>query len=284
MTAARDLEGFERLASGDSSAFREARLVVHWLAQLPSAAGASLAPAMDDFSHTSLSWLAEQELLAGVVLPDERRAALDVGGLRLLVLAADGTVAGEMALRGATLDEARSWLGGELGGEVKLPEHELPVHPIGEGAPVPDVATSDLNDLARWFGNAARVLDQVTALHEHAAEVRCWPHHFDIATLISLDPAGATDAEEARSVGVGMTPGDGGVSVPYFYITPWPYPPADQLPKLEGGGHWNTEGWVGALLRGDELHGDAATQRDQVAAFVTSAVSASLTLLSVGTV
>ncbi|MBW2461894.1 MAG: hypothetical protein JRH11_09615 [Deltaproteobacteria bacterium] len=279
MSTALHLDGFEGLASGDSSAFREARLVVHWLAQLPSAAGASLAPAVADFSHTALSWLADAGLLAGVVLPDGRRAALDVGGLRLLVLAADGTVGSEMGLRGVKLDEARSWLGGELGGEVKFPEHELPAHPVGEGAPVPDVAASDVNQLARWFGNAARVLNQVTDLHEHAAEVRCWPHHFDIATLISIDPAGAKGAEEARSIGVGMTPGDGGVPVPYFYITPWPYPPADRLPGLEGGGHWNTKGWVGAVLRGDEMRGDADDQRDQITAFVTSAIDASAALL-----
>lgn len=279
MSGLAEVTGFERLHGSDTPAFRDARLVVHWLAQLPSAAGTTLAPAVEDFSHTSLVWLRDQGLLAGAVLPDGRRAALDIAALKLLVLSADGTPSAELALRGATLRSALEWLGSQLGGELKLPTHELPHHVVGEGASVPGVSPDDLEELGRWFANAARILEGVTALHDHAAPVRCWPHHFDIATLLSLDAGAGVSPEEARSVGVGMTPGDGGVDVPYFYVTPWPYPPVDQPPGLDGGGHWNTEGWVGALLRGDAIEGDAGAQRDQVAAFVTSAVTASMGLL-----
>ena len=81
--------------------------------------------------------------------------------------------------------------------------------------------------------------------------MRCWPHHFDVASLITLD-AGA-DAEEARTIGVGFSPGDGSYDQPYFYVTPWPYPEADDLPSLAGGAHWHTEGWIGAVLTAERV-------------------------------
>jgi hypothetical protein len=58
--------------------------------------------------------------------------------------------------------------------------------------------------------------------------VRCWPHHFDIATLLSL---GRGDPEGAAAIGIGMSPGDAYYPQPHFYISPWPAPPADALPR-----------------------------------------------------
>ena len=49
-------------------------------------------------------------------------------------------------------------------------------------------------------------LEGLVAVTPHASEVRCWPHHFDIATLIEV--VGATGAEPAHTIGAGMGPGD----------------------------------------------------------------------------
>ena len=68
--------------------------------------------------------------------------------------------------------------------------------------------------------------------------MRTWPHHYDSATLILLDPA--ETGEDARSINVGMSPGDGSYAEPYWYVTPWPPPPEktilEHLPPLEGKG------------------------------------------------
>ena len=83
------------------------------------------------------------------------------------------------------------------------------------------------------------------------AEVRCWPHHFDVAALLPLDPDG--DPEQARAVGVGFSPGDRSYAEPYFYVSPWPYPDAGELPRLPEGARWHTEGWVGLVLTAERI-------------------------------
>ena len=108
--------------------------------------------------------------------------------------------------------------------------------------------------------------------------MRLWPHHFDIATLWTLDAG--VDAEEARSVGMGLSPGDGTYAQPYWYVTPWPYPQAtaEELPPLPAG-RWHAEarngGWTGAVLLGEEL----VVQTDPVStaqSFVQEACAAAL--------
>ena len=183
----------------------------------------------------------------------------------------------------AAIGSAVVALGAALVGVLRLPMPSvLPEsNPRVKLGPVKPFAGADETfvELSRYYSNSALVIGEITAADARASEMLCWPHHFDIATLLPLDAAADVSSEEARSVGIGMTPGDGGVDVPYFYVTPWPYPPVEGLPELDGGGHWNTEGWVGALLRGDAIEGDAGVQRDQVASFVTSAVAASISLL-----
>lgn len=64
-----------------------------------------------------------------------------------------------------------------------------------------------------------------------------------------------------RSVGVGLSPGDSGYPEPYVYVTPWPYP-TGELPALPWG-HWHTEGWTGAVLRGSALVQEPESSRSR---------------------
>ena len=81
------------------------------------------------------------------------------------------------------------------------------------------------------------------------------------------------DRDAKKSIGVGMTPGDGNYAEPYWYVTPWPYPAADDPPRLETG-TWHTDGWIGAVLTGSAVvaAGDARAQRDLSTNFVNSAI------------
>jgi hypothetical protein len=74
--------------------------------------------------------------------------------------------------------------------------------------------------------------------------VRCWPHHFDIALLVRLDEGGG---EEARSIGIGFSPGDEYYQEPYFYISPYPSPKNPTLPTLPPGGHLHTRDFFAAV-------------------------------------
>jgi hypothetical protein len=123
----------------------------------------------------------------------------------------------------------------------------------------------------------------VSIAEEGASPVRVWPHHFDIAVLIELgaEDDRPVDPEEARSVGVGMTPGDDSYPDPYWYVTPWPYPAATGLPKLPPPGAWHTDGWVGAVLGAADLvgAGDERAQATRAASFARAAIAGCRELL-----
>jgi hypothetical protein len=232
----------------------QARLALHWAAQLVSAPGASLLPAQADDSHTNLGWDSELGVLVGRnVGAQHLRAGLVFDGLELVVLDGERERA-SLRLAGRTMSQALAWLGREVAGDetaLTLPVYEMPADPVGEGAPFSDAGAAARTELAAWFAEAFASVARVVAADRSASPVRCWPHHFDVASLITLD-AGA-DAEAARSIGVGLSPGDGSYDQPYFYVTPWPYPDTKELPPLAAGAQWHTDGWTGAVLTAERV-------------------------------
>jgi hypothetical protein len=90
----------------------------------------------------------------------------------------------------------------------------------------------------------------------NASEVRCWPHHFDIATLIEV--------ARGKTIGVGMEPGDVYYDEPYFYVNLHPRPAAPPTALLGGHGTWHTHEWIGAVLPVSRLK---ANLDDDVRAF-----------------
>jgi hypothetical protein len=233
----------------------DARLAAHWAAQL-AAAPASLLPRAPDDSHASLEW--RSGVLFGAPV-DGRRAGLRVDELTLVI-----DSGASLPLSGRTLADGLAWLSERFGRAVVRPSHDLPASPIATGGAFPPV-TSALGDLARLFATADTTLRALAASTAGASPVRCWPHHFDIATLISLDAP-----HRETSIGAGLSPGDASYADPYWYVTPWPYPPLDRLPHLPAG-HWHTERWVGAVLPASEA---------PPAAFIAAAVAACRTLLA----
>lgn len=245
-----------------SETLQEARLLAHWAAQLPAAAG-HLVPHRPDFSHQALTWHpGEQALLTE---PIERaggvRAGLRVKDLTLLVVEGEERVA-EQGLGGSTLREGLSWLNVELkkrgsGGDIVRPDHPLPFHGVSEGV-LFDVDQAALEELARWVAVASARLEPIRVAHKRATPVRVWPHHFDVATLITVKAN--QDPEQAKTIGVGLSPGDEHYDEPYWYAAPWPYPADDvTLPILPGRGLWHLEGFTAAVL----LAHDMGEQREK---------------------
>src|SRR5262249_62334200 len=82
-----------------------------------------------------------------------------------------------------------------------------------------------LAELVAWFGNAGLSLGsiqrQMIGRKLAASPVRCWPHHFDIATLTTLP---ARNAGATGYVGAGLSPGDEYYDEPYFYVSVYPNP------------------------------------------------------------
>lgn len=258
-----------------------ARVQLHWAAQLLSAPGVSLLPAAEDYSHTNLGWDPELDVLSGRNVGSvPLRAALVFEGLELAVLDSERERS-SMRLAGHTVQQGLSWLARELACDdtaLALPVHDMPSHPVGEGGVFSDAGAQARSELAAWFANAFSLILEVAADEATASPVRCWPHHFDVASLITLDAG--VGAEEARSIGVGFSPGDGSYDQPYFYVTPWPYPDATNLPSLAAGMDWHTSGWTGAVLTAERLLSVPPGEQQRTARkALGSAVAASRELL-----
>lgn len=266
-----------------------ARLESHWAVQPVGMVGKQLLEAVPDHSHGSLEWLDGLGALAGQPLQDGWRVALRVASQELLVVDGPTEVSDSLELRSHTLAAASAWVHDRLlqrsemarGAEWRpVPPTDLPESPIGEGAPFGPAGAAHV-ELARWFGNVNGALRRVADREPAASPVRGWPHHFDLATLIVFDPD--IEAEKARSVGLGLSPGDGAIAEPYLYALPWPAPNPDALPTLTSG-RWVTGGWVGAALVGSDLvaAGDASGQAAAAAEFFDASLGALRELLDVG--
>ena len=264
---------------GLSTTLTDARLQVHHAAQLATAMGISYLPRRSDDSHTNLEWLSATGVLASRVVPGDPpfRIGVRVADLALCMLSGGDRLLGTIPLHGRTIDEAASWIRERIvdshadASRFTLARHYvIPHHPVDDGAPFNAGDRASFEQLAAWFELGASTLGRVRAANE-GSEIRCWPHHFDIATLITLAPP--------RTVGVGLEPGDVYYDEPYFYVNMRPEPPRDALTApLAGGGTWHTREWIGAVLPGSRIS-DAAPVREQVDAFLDSAVSACRALI-----
>jgi len=280
MTTTSAAVGWNALNPAIAKELVDARLQLHYAAQFATALGISyLAPRPDD-SHTNLGWDPKHEALRSRevrALSHGVRVAVRPRDMIIMVLL-DGSVGQRIPLHGSNISQVETELRSALsavgldGRRLTLRRHyDLPPHPVAERDRFDTGRTSDFAELANWYGNAAALLgDLRTGLA--SSEVRCWPHHFDIATLATFAPG--------RSSGIGMLPGDETYPEPYVYVNAYPAPRADRdRPPLDGGGTWNTDGWFGAVLTGSRVVADASAQADQLRAFLGSAVEACAHLL-----
>ena len=269
-----------RLGATAPDALTDARLQVHHATQIAVAATISYLPARPDDSHTALTW--SEPLRALVTEPVDARRPFQVA-LRpadlTLDLVRDGARSGRrFSLPGNTLASAYEWLGAaasEAGLDssrlTSRKHYTIANHPVAEGSPFALEPIDAYAELERYWSNASRVLADLVRATDAASSVLVWPHHFDIATLITLPP---TATAAVRTIGVGHSPGDEWYAEPYWYVGPTPRPSAADLPALDLG-HWHTKGWVGAaLLASDYVNGDSGKQRQTVSAFIDSAVQA----------
>ena len=260
-----------------------ARLLAHHAAQWASKTARANLDAVPDDGHASLTWDAAHEVLFCKPLSTsggDVRIGLRINGLALVILR-DRVILDTFELAGRRdsviavwLDSALRALGLKPASGVRLP-YTLPAHAVARGSAYNCNGEAEaLGELAQWVGAAAEVLEEVRTkfadVHPGAGPVCCWPHHFDIATLVRLEEG---SAETARSVGIGFSPGDEYYAQPYVYISPWPRPDIAALPQLPPPGHWHTQGFLGAVATGEAIlvhENRAAALRD----FIDAALGA----------
>lgn len=278
------LSGWQAVGRFPVDRLREPRIQLHYAAQVVAVPGRVLLPREPDFGNAALTWAPGVRALAGravdaAVRP--LRAGLRIAPATLVLLRPDGSATAALSLDGRTLHEAEDWLRGRCAAAgldptaiaVRLPP-TLPPHRVRDGATFRFDDLRALQELDRWFGNAASLVEVVSAEVGRARPVRIWVHHFDVAALCPLVDR---DDADAPCVGVGFSPGDDRIAEPYLYVTPWPYPATPVEPPMPHGGRWTRDDWSGAYLTGAALAGSGPDdgQADRALAFIRAAFAAS---------
>ncbi len=251
---------------------RTSRLQLHKAAQLPAMFARSYLPASEEDEHGALLWHPNLRGWCSQIVNGSKRAhqiGLDPALFALVHIQDGGEVLSPWLLHGKTMEEAVQWL--------KAQAEEAGLDPEALSTTIPyeledmpeafDKSNSDsFAELAHYFDNTYHILQPISTYHEGASIVRTWPHHFDMAVLITHD------TEDKKFTGVGMSPGDGSYDRPYYYTSPWPYPEGE-LPTLSRG-QWHTEGFTSAVLPMEGfLHSDR--QEAVVSDFVKETVAIS---------
>lgn len=265
------------LGGKSPTALVKARSVAHHAAQWPGRAARANLEAKADDSHSAYTWDAERGVLFSQPMGGEVRVGLRLAGLALvlmrgkLVLDTYELAGRRDSMVGVWLDSALRALSLKPATEVTLP-YTIPSHPVARGSAYSFSGEAEsFEELVRWFSAGADLLADSQSFGESgASEVLCWPHHFDLGTVIALDPAGA---EHARSVGMGLSPGDHYYPQPYIYVSPYPAPKHATPPVLPPLGHWHTEGFAGAIALGESIV-RSEDRRNEVGAFARAAYDA----------
>jgi hypothetical protein len=259
----------------DRARFGAARLQAHHAVQwLARGARAYVVPQPDD-GHTNLGW---DDAFGGLVThpsPHGGRLGLRLADLTLAPVGPDGTLADTFALAGRRDADVRDWLGRRASAHGLDPAKLDAPLPYGLPQRPGDtylVDAEQLGELATWFSNANSALggvrEQIAARKLGAPPVRCWPHHFDLDTLVTVAPG--------RTSGVGFEPGDDYYDEPYFYVSLYPAPDIATLPPLPSIGHWHSHHFTAAVATASAI---AAASDPQAAVedYLRAAVDAVLT-------
>jgi hypothetical protein len=273
----------------DQRRLRDARLQAHYAAQWLARFARAYIPPQPDDSHTNLGW---DSVLGGFTthpLKDGTWLSLKITDLTLALHIGDGRRHVQcFSLDGCRDAQVRRWLGEQLGARglgahaLDAPSpYELPEHTVSHGAIYgPAGLTDALAELAAWFGNAGLSLGsiqgQIMGRKLAASPVRCWPHHFDLATLITLP---ARNAGATGYIGVGLSPGDKYYDEPYFYVSVHPEPDPAALPSLPILGHWHLRDFMAAVATSHKITA-AKNQQLETYDFLHAAVENAIKVFS----
>jgi len=244
MTQIKNIKGI------DKRKLEESRKNLHQAIQLIGAFPRNfLTPDPTDAS-ASLLWNKDLQALESILV-GKYQLGLSFADFSLYLSEA-GSVKETVKLDGISVVEAMSQLVAVLSKyglsgdqyNLELP-YEIESYDYNQPLKVDTVALSEFSIL---YANTNEVLIQVVSENVNAYDIRCWPHHFDLATLIPLKFDG--NGELQQSIGVGLSPGDEGIDEPYLYVNIWPNVALAKLQKHSlNNGNWNLAGWSGAVLR-----------------------------------
>ncbi|MFY0600716.1 MAG: hypothetical protein JXR03_13670 [Cyclobacteriaceae bacterium] len=262
----------------DLETLKSNRKSLHQAVQIVSTLPRNVLPHDPTDATASLVWNTKTNGLESIPVPNPKgidiRAGLAFHSFSLYI-SENGDIISSFALEGKSIIEGFGWLKKELA-KADIPTEKLNLDLPYEiekydYSKVLSVDYSSLKEYAFLYDNTLHVLTSLVEKYENAFDIRCWPHHFDLATLI---PVELDEKDEiVKSIGIGLSPGDEGVEEPYVYVNVWPNVDfavlsQNQLPA----GHWNAEGWSGAVLTYTELL-KATDQQESFSGFIDQSLS-----------
>jgi hypothetical protein len=267
-----------------------AKLQLHYAVQFIGAVGFNIGTPQPDESQMAFEWEPDQKLFVGkpIATSNPFRVAINPLSLEMLILNSnDLQTTAKFALVGNTKAAGLTWLRSQVadrGADVEQVDWinyergDFPDHAIAHGAAFEPGFESELQQLVNYYELSNTILQKIVQADQYASAVNIWPHHFDLATLISFPDRGDG---ESKSIGVGMSPGDDSFEQPYWYITPNPVPVSVTFPELPRRGFWHTKEWIGAVLTTSRLDPDQdlSQQGQQIEEFLTQGLEISRGLL-----
>lgn len=283
-----DVHWWELAGHHDSGALLDAWRQTHYACQAVAEGGKSWAQEQADDSHSSLIWVPDthrlpDQFFAGVLVQGERdaRVLLRPWDMKLFVVDGVGSPLDMVDAEGRSVDELIAWVRETLESHVgaqqqdSRPAPDLPEHPIGDGHAFGTPNQLAMAEVIRFYANADALLQRVAQLIETTDEPRVWPHHFDIASLATIDRDG--NGAMTKTIGVGLTPPDPLSDTGYWYVSPWSRDDASVTgpwPDLPLGRWHQRDGSMPiAVLSTDDVTStdDRADQHARTAAFIAEA-------------
>lgn len=240
-------------------AYNTADRQLHVLSQIIAKANRTFVPALEDDSHTNLSFDSLANRIIGRWIYSSNGSiilTLDLSSLDFEWLDASYNVLQSVPSVCKTITEIEQEisrgllkLGLEPDGFSEKLHYDIPEYSLSKGL-FPSIGIVEFNDW-RYYRKLANVASAL-ALEKMEAEgeVRIWPHHFDTG-IYAL-------ANNGVGIGFGLAMEDSMVGTPYFYIAGYPNNGGSfdygLLPDMETGRWIIGENWKGAVLPLSDLN------------------------------
>ena len=239
-----------------SPELNEAQNTIHHASQLVGIVGKQLVPQEPDDSNTNMEWIPAINTFAGHLVTNRIKVGFNVTEFAIKLLDPANFDVRSFSLDGKTFEDAFSWLKLELVMHgVKADDlnpalhYEIPAHGTDDGEPFQKPSDAVLTELSVHRTVFDAIIKEYAAQHEHASDVKTWPHHFDHGVYIPFKFDENGDAAQSFSIGYAMD--DTLVDEPYVYVTQWKKEGEidySSTPKLVQG-EWQPGGLSGAALR-----------------------------------
>jgi hypothetical protein len=245
----------------------QARKQCHQAIQNVAAVGRSFSPESKGDEFANLVWDADLQRLVGrwVEADIKFRSSICIKDFEVYLVDENIETISSFAMQDKKQRDVMVWLEHEMSqlgadfSRINLAyPYDIPEYTTAKGEEFHVDDISACHELSRLYHNTALILKEILEKESNVSDVKCWPHHFDLAATITRLDTG--DPETSRSIGVGMSPGDQYYAEPYFYVSPWPYPMNDLIDLSSLGAHWHQEDWVGAVLPISKMVGDNLIQ------------------------